>query len=78
MRCFVKYLLKNVFQIYKDKGGNMKLTEIIFFFTILILILPKLFSILEFIYDYKIKILEAREKVIVLQEAEIEERKSKM
>lgn len=56
----------------------MKLTEIIFFFTILIVILPKLFSILEFIYEYKIKILEAREKVIVLQEAEIEERKSKM
>ena len=56
----------------------MKLTEIIFFFTILILILPKLFSILEFIYEYKNKILEAREKVIVLQEAEIEERKSKM
>ncbi|MBO5400269.1 MAG: hypothetical protein J6A14_00365 [Spirochaetaceae bacterium] len=56
----------------------MKLTEVIFFFTILVLIMPKLFSILEFIYEYKNKILETREKVIVLQEAEIEKRKSKL
>ena len=50
----------------------MKLLEIILLLVICFLVIPEIFLLADLILEYEVKIYEAREKIIYLQEKEIE------
>lgn len=52
----------------------MKLIEVVVFCGICVFIFPKIFSMIDLIYEYKTKNMEIKEKIILYQEEKIQEK----
>lgn len=52
--------------------SRMKLLEIILLLVICYLVVPEIFLLADLIFEYEVKIYEVKERIIYLQEKEIE------